>query len=92
MVETYRSNPNFGDTKQFLRELDVVTNKMQKLEAEAQAGVQTGRDCVQQTALQRQGGTLNPQTPHAQMAATQQQVPRDTGTEGSGGGGRVAKA
>jgi len=37
MVETYRSNPNFGDTKQFLRELDVVTNKMQKLEAEAQA-------------------------------------------------------
>ena len=37
MVKTYRSNPNFGDTKQFLRELDVVTNKMQKLEAEAQA-------------------------------------------------------
>ena len=50
MVETYRNNPNFGDTKQFLRELDVVTNKMQKLEAEAQtlrnelAVIQNGLD------------------------------------------------
>ena len=50
MVETYRNNPNFGDTKQFLRELDVVTNKMEKLESEAQtlrnelAVIQNGLD------------------------------------------------
>ena len=50
MVETYRNNPNFGDTKQFLRELDTVTTKMQKMESEAQtlrnelAVIQNGLD------------------------------------------------
>ena len=50
MVDTYRNNPNFGDTKQFLRELDAVTTKMQKLESEAQtlrnelAVIQNGLD------------------------------------------------
>ena len=50
MVETYRNNPNFGDTKKFLCELDTATGKLQKLESEAQtfrnelAAIQNGLD------------------------------------------------
>ena len=50
MVETYRNNPNFGDTKKFLSELDTATAKLQKLESEAQtyrnelAVIQNGLD------------------------------------------------
>ena len=50
MVETYRNNPNFGDTKKFLCELDTATAKLQKLESEAQtfrnelAAIQNGLD------------------------------------------------